>query len=189
MIISYLYHAEVMIHEIALFQLPLISSHRPYDSRRFEYLYTCVQATKSVLDNFLSLSPSDWVGLNFPIILQQTHSLQIMHRMSCLQNPGWDRALVRDTIDVLDYLEQAAIKVEQAYENLQVGGTEEETSVFFKGAQILRSALPIWAAGLENADRVDEPQGSENVENGLNETLMEFPDETWFSDFFGSWNV
>jgi hypothetical protein len=112
-----------------------------------------------------------------------------MHRMSCLQNPGWDRASIRDTIDVLDYLEQAAVRMEQAYEDWKLDGTEEETTVFFKGAQILRSALPIWAASLENANRADEPQGSEDVENGLNETLMEFSDETWFSDFFGSWNV
>lgn len=178
-----------MIHEIALFQLPLISSHRPYDSRRFEYLYTCAQATKSGLDNFLSLSSSDWIGLNFAVILQFSHGIQVMHRLSCLQNPGWDRALIRSTIDVLDYLEQVAVRMEQAYENWKIGDAGNETSVFCKGAQIMRSAVPIWAASLEKAEKGDERQGSENMESGMDEMLMEFSDETWFTDFFGSWNV
>jgi len=178
-----------MIHEIALFQLPLISSHQPYDSRRFEYLYTCAQATKSGLDNFLSLSSSEWIGLNFAIVLQFSHGIQVMHRLSCLQNPGWDRALIRSTIDVLDYLEQAAVKMEQAYVDWRMGRAEEETSVFCKGAQIMRSAVPIWAASLEKADKGDERQDNENTESGMDEMLMDFSDETWFTDLFGSWNV
>ncbi|KAF2795193.1 hypothetical protein K505DRAFT_302533 [Melanomma pulvis-pyrius CBS 109.77] len=190
-VLSYLYSAEVMIHEIALFQLPSASFYRTFDFRRFEYLHNCVPAIKSGLDNFLSLDSDEFRGSNFSIMLQFSHSIQVLHRLSCLQNPGWDRDLIRSTANVLSYLEQVAARMDQAHEDWKLETNSEEITVYTRGAQLLRLAAPMWAASMEKADADAVPgdeMGSEPMRSAIDDTLMEFSDESWFTDVFGSLN-
>lgn len=180
-----------MIHEIALFQLPSASFYRTFDFRRFEYLHNCVPAIKSGLDNFLSLDSTEFIGLNFSVMLQFSHSIQVLHRLSCLQNPGWDRALIRSTVNVLSYLEQVAARMDQAHEDWKLETNSKEITVYSKGSQLLRLAGPIWAASMEKADADAIPRdamGNESMRSAMDDTLMEFSDETWFTDVFGSLN-
>ncbi|KAF2703314.1 hypothetical protein K504DRAFT_392946 [Pleomassaria siparia CBS 279.74] len=192
-VLSYLYCCEVMIHELALFQIPAISYCQPFDFQRFNYLHICAQAIKSSLDNFLSRDTIEFRSMNLSITLQFSHCIQVLHRLSCLQHPGWDRHLIRASADVLDYLEKSAAKMEAADESLKSDNAGEEVSIFGKGASLLRAAVPIWAAALEKADtpavQYDGNEETEPMRHSMDDTLMEFSDEMWFTDVFASWNV
>jgi hypothetical protein len=171
-----------MIHEAALY--PAAGQiHQALDPHRTEYLFACLHATKSALDNFLALN---FIHISMPTILSFSHGTQVLYKLSILEHPGWDRAVVRATADVLWYLEQCAEKMAQTDE--AISGEGGQTSVFLKGCEAMRATVVSWGQALESAGTDSVTTGlTSDASVGLEATdvsWMNFGDDVWFPEVF-----
>lgn len=179
----------MVIYELATFQAT--SAHASYDFKRREYLYACLNATKAGLDAFLSVDVASYPGVSFSVMIQFSHSAQVLYRLSLLEDPGWDRTLVRQTADVVAYLRRASVKTQEVHDMgyFDFGGTSD--NMFEKAAAGLRSATGIWCATLDQvgavATRAAQPTTGVVMEDPLEPVLAEVLDDTWLTDMFVSW--
>ncbi|KAF1999367.1 hypothetical protein P154DRAFT_230071 [Amniculicola lignicola CBS 123094] len=191
-VLSHLYCAEIMIHELALFQIPAVSYSQPLDYTRFEYLHTCLRAIRSSLDNFLVRMETEIRTMNFFPWLQFSHYIQVLQRLSCLQHPGWDRHLVRESVDVIEFLQKVITMMEAAYKDKSSRSDNEAgVCVLERGAAVLKASVPLWVATLEKSNALpvqqNENGAADTVGNMMDDhTLMDFTDDSWFTDVFGS---
>jgi hypothetical protein len=188
-IVSHLNTTKVVIYELATFQAP--AAHASYDFKRREYLYACLHASKAALDTFLSIEVATYPGVSFSIMIQFSHSCQVLYRLSLLEDPGWDRALVRQTADIIAYLERASAKTQEVHDMgyFDFGCTATE-NVFEKAAAGLRSATGIWNATLDQVGAVAsraQPTAGAIADDPMEPVLAEILDDTWLTDMFVSW--
>jgi hypothetical protein len=110
--------------------------------------------------------------------LHVMHAIQTLHRLSLLDEPGWDRLAVRKMADVISYLQQLVTKFElaQTHASKELGASD---SIWARAAQRLTAALPKWSAGLDNSTPVFPLENS-----GLDSTLLDFTDDAWYTEFF-----
>ncbi|KAL3431032.1 hypothetical protein BDV09DRAFT_199084 [Aspergillus tetrazonus] len=80
---------------------------------RLECHWRSVDAIKSWLDVFLSLSPAAYVGFSFPFWAQMVRCIMVLYRLSIYADPLWDRSAVRRGVDLLRVLEHIANIMQQ----------------------------------------------------------------------------
>jgi len=176
----------VRIHELAIFQLPVSSSNRIFDPRQIEYLHVCASAIKSSLDTLLSLETLEF--MNFTVMFHLSHCIQVLQRLICFQHPGWDNEWTRTSGDILSYMGQFCARFEEADERRRLDASSEQKTVFKRGAEIMRSVIPVWASALEKLNKVPDEHMQLNGRE-VDDVMMEFVNESWFSDIFSSWNT
>jgi hypothetical protein len=156
------------------------------DLQRTEYLTACMYATKSSLDNFISTS---LIHMNMHSVLVFSHSAQVLYKLSVLDYPGWDRTLVRATIDVVWYFEQAAIRMEEGDAELKQECPEGVENVYSQAGQAWRGTAAVWREGLESATAALEQERmafvGENVSgfDPMDTSWLSMTDDLWFSNF------
>lgn len=117
-----------------------------------------------------------------PIFSQMAFCILALYRLATLDDPAWDRGLVRDTADLSLILGQIIEKFTQvkAMVNLDPG-TSEGKDMFSGNARTIKAIKTWWDA------KVAAELNDNNT--GLNETLgemnMEFFDDVWLRDIFG----
>jgi hypothetical protein len=62
---------------------------------------------------------TDIVNLTCPTKLIFAYSLKVVHRLSTLQDPGWDPAIVRQTVDIAGLLDRCAAVALEANDRLK----------------------------------------------------------------------
>ncbi|KAK9328779.1 hypothetical protein V1520DRAFT_345197 [Lipomyces starkeyi] len=179
------YMTEFSIYEVGLSQAP--DTFSGPDNRRIECLWVCLNAIKSWIDVFLSITPAQYVGFSSLIYSNMTHCLVGMCRLSMFEHVEWDRALFREHLDVVSILEKteknfASVKDEAG---LDIGGSED-TDFFssmaskirvLKGSWDYTSASTMTSTGMPSNDELDLP-----------DFPMEFSDEDWLRNVLGPWN-
>lgn len=169
-----------MIYEIALYHTPLAPTDHVFSFRRPEYLYACVQSSKLVIENFISMEPLQYTSGSMYENLHIMHAIQTLHRLSLLDEPGWDRVAVRKMADVMSYLEQLVLKLEVAHTQVAMEFGVGH-SIWSRGAKRLKVALPKWSAGL------DEPTQTEPQDNlGLDSMMLDLSSDAWYNEFFST---
>ncbi|KAF2690512.1 hypothetical protein K458DRAFT_289235 [Lentithecium fluviatile CBS 122367] len=186
---SFLHATYVHIYEAALLHPPTSPMSQPVlDLQRTEYLTACMYATKKALDNYVSTS---MIHMNMHSILSFSHAAQTLYKLSVLDYPGWDRTMVRATIDVMWYFEQAACKMEEASEMLKPECGDGVENIYSHAGPAWRSTAAIWREGLESAMAIPEPEvGPIGEDSGaigfptMDTSWLSIPDDIWFSNFF-----
>lgn len=169
-----------MIYEMSLYQRPGAPTDHAFAFRRPEYLYSCVQSSKLVIENHLSFDMPHYTSNTMYENLHIMHAVQTLHRLSLLDEPGWDRVAVRKMADVMAYLEQLVIKLEDAHTHVAME-FGVSYSIWSRAARRLKLALPKWGAGL------DEPTPTVPQENfGLDSMMLDLSDDAWYSEFFST---
>ncbi|KAI1080844.1 hypothetical protein F5B20DRAFT_539175 [Whalleya microplaca] len=163
-IASFFYTAELTIADMPLWHTnssltcmqspPKPSPSNNGDLTKLDAYYATMQACKACLDNFLSFEPAEFIGLSFPLVLHFGRSTQVLYRLLLADDPDWDRAIVRDTVDLLDIMERGAASYEQVAELYGIesdgpGEGEECLDFYTKCANALRATIPIWGATLD----------------------------------------
>lgn len=82
-----------------------ISSTVNVTYEHLDYLYGCLDATKSWFDVFLSIPPGEYIGFPFAVFAQMVQNLATLFQLSTLESPLWDTANVRRTADILRILD------------------------------------------------------------------------------------
>ncbi|KAH8196146.1 hypothetical protein TruAng_009681 [Truncatella angustata] len=188
---------EVLIYELAMYQPPSSPPYKSHEYKRREYLQAAVESAKTFLETFISIDATGYLGLPFWLLIEYAHSSQVLYRLSLLDDPGWDRSMVRQTADIIYYLEQTAVKMDQAHEMGNFGVNGSDGSLFTKAAFALRMTIPSWTANLEaigavtaaqtEAQTISSTIGVQSTNVQTDPMLMDFADDTWLTDMFASW--
>jgi hypothetical protein len=106
-LLVHLYNTELSVHEITFSRAP-VDSNSP-DFQRLESLYACLQATRNWFDLFFTISLALYIGFSMSI----SHCIIALHRLSTINDPDWDRGLVRETSNLSLVLDPLVKKLAQ----------------------------------------------------------------------------
>ncbi|KAL4745584.1 hypothetical protein BDW72DRAFT_52736 [Aspergillus terricola var. indicus] len=120
---------------------------------RLECHWRSVDAIKSWLDVFFSLSPAAYVGFSFPFWAQMVRCITVLYRLSIYADPLWDRSAVRQGVDLLHVLDRIADVMQQ------IGAEAGEQSPHDLFSQISRIAARFhaWATARLEPDPLPQP--------------------------------
>ncbi|KAI2466262.1 hypothetical protein F4781DRAFT_406531 [Annulohypoxylon bovei var. microspora] len=191
-IILALYHfTELLINESAI-NKPLTSWNEP-DMRRFDVYQSCLISIKAYLDAFFSTPVALLESMPFTSHPQVVRVMKCLHRITTIQDPAWDRAAVRRSIDLISTCD----KIIATLEYLRVSstfaspdGSEDETHN--RGLVIFRKLKEAWQNELEYMDAAStasrEVTIPDSAPSGGVSSSMDFAGDPWFSEVWnGFW--
>lgn len=123
---------------------------KPVDIPRLEVLRSCLDAIKRSLDVFFYYPPAKYVGLPFAFMCHLSHTVQMLYRLSMLEEPGWDRTAVRREVDVTSVLHRTADLLGSVADaaGLVSGRSCTDVDIFTRGAATMRSTASLWGSAL-----------------------------------------
>ena len=185
-------HARININESS----PVApSSVTPLSLSQTHALTSSLSAARAFLATFLALPPLHTLPtISFPMTFQLMHCLSVVFDLAILDNPGWDKHLVRSEVDVLGTLDRVAAGFEEAAPGLSEGVDGEENAFMVYG-RFLRQAKGAVRARLEEGGQVEaEVEAAPGIvggsgvggvgEGGLFD--LEFLDNPLFWNFAGN---
>ncbi|OKO93709.1 hypothetical protein PENSUB_11988 [Penicillium subrubescens] len=148
--------------------------------------------TKSWLDLWLSVPTEKYMGVSFTIFFQFSRALVSLYRLSILEDPAWDKALVRNTANVLEYLDKMAYMMKKCADHLAVPH-QPEWNIFEKGKMMVQCIKEGWEPKLMEVWYPSLPSnGVENTLDPPNPAIladilpMNGFDDAWMMEVFGS---
>ncbi|KAK1984656.1 hypothetical protein LZ30DRAFT_779608 [Colletotrichum cereale] len=148
-IIAQLHSTELSIQEVAL------SSHTGAcvppnlpDVARLDILYACLHAVKAWFDHFLSLTPASYFSMAFLSFAQLSHCTVALYRLSVLEDPVWDRASVRSTVDLIATLDEIGNRFMLVCEGAGLTDDLNEGGGFSKAVKTIKGLKVTWEAAL-----------------------------------------
>ncbi|OLN81035.1 hypothetical protein CCHL11_09422 [Colletotrichum chlorophyti] len=195
-VISLFHCTELAINEIALSGKAgaYVPANLP-DVARLDILYACLHAIKAWFDHFFTIPPAAYPGTPFSFFAQLSHCIFALYRLSILDDPVWDRASVRSTIDLLATLDAVALRFQRACAEAGLEVDIREEHGFAKAATTIRGIKGHWEgtiAPLVKADAAAAPvvlaAGAPMVpgvgEVELGQFGLDLMDNRWFTDIF-----
>ena len=176
-----LYYAELSINEMALSRAALTFDNPGF--QRLENLCACLAAAKSWMDIFLKFPPLEYARLSFTFWVQLMRCVVVLYKLSTLDDPAWDRQLVRDTIDLITVMEQITSNMEWFSGHI---GEDSDDGMIARAARFLRCIQTGCSAGVGgNAG----DQSASEFQIPPDPMLFDFPDcypdSVWLRDIFG----
>ncbi|XXH00030.1 hypothetical protein Hte_006371 [Hypoxylon texense] len=164
-VLSHVYAAELSIADMTLWNInpwltthPLKSTSPPsagsgngIDLGKLDAYYASLQASKALLDNYLAFSPAEYLYIPFSVTLHFGRAAQTVYRLMVVDDPDWDRSIVKNTIDLMAVMEQTACNYQKVHQvcGLETTDDIETTDYYTKAATALRATIPAWTATLE----------------------------------------
>ncbi|KAJ6102163.1 hypothetical protein N7486_004590 [Penicillium sp. IBT 16267x] len=189
-ILGYVFNAELVIHEWAI-QAP-VDPQSP-ELYRLESLCAALHATKNWLDVWLSVSPFLYQAIPFTSFFQFSRAIVSLFRLSTLDDPGWDKTMVRNTANVLDYLDRTGYSMKRCIETT-MSSDDPDWCVLEKGIRIVQSVkqgwepklMEVWYPTLPSSDL----NGDEFVPPAPDIAMLPINglglDDAWMMQIFGS---
>lgn len=174
---------EMTIHECGLSQASNIFTGQY--NQRLDCLYSCLSATKSWAELFLTIPPAQYVAFSASMYSNMARCFIVICRLLTFEHPEWDRKFVRDTINVSTFLEQAEENFMQVAEaaGLDVGNSGgldffKAMAFKFRSMKISCSAVTGFLSSAQGLPATDGPD----------DFPMESLDDEWFRELLGPWN-
>ncbi|KAK0650047.1 hypothetical protein B0T16DRAFT_139420 [Cercophora newfieldiana] len=181
--------AELEVSEVGLYHCHTRRTVTP-DTLRLNMLAKCLQTLRSWLDVFFGMETSSLASASFFIWCQMSHVITSLYRLTVIEEPDWDMALVRDTVDVMEVMDKLIERF--SHVSAEAGLICDRPDGLDPYGPTLRSVRTIksaWEATLRsNGGDVDLPSLLD-VE-GLDHFSTEFLEgmNGWMSDMFVSWD-
>ncbi|KOS48852.1 hypothetical protein ACN38_g137 [Penicillium nordicum] len=188
-ILLFLYNAEIIINELSI-GTPAIS-HSP-DPHRLDSLYTTLRATKGWLDVWIEFEAEEYLQLSCIIFFQFTRGIVSLYRLTVLEDPAWSQSMVRDTANILEYLNKNEAIIRRCPEYITFDHSRE-MNLLEKGLRMIQGMRMNWEPKLSEMWRSDMP-GDNGINSGMIQSDAVLPDvmpvdeidEAWMMDFLGS---
>lgn len=162
-VLSHVYAAELSIADMSLWNInPWLTTHphKPtshasaghgIDLGKLDAYYASLQASKALLDNYLSFSPAQYLYIPFSVTLHFGRAAQTVYRLLVVDDPDWDRAIVKASIDLMAVMERTAVNYQKVHQvcGLETTDDIETTDYYSRAANALRATIPAWTATLE----------------------------------------
>jgi hypothetical protein len=190
-VLMYLSNAELTINEISIVQ-PAVPNAP--DLKRLDSLYISLNATKCWLDLWLSIPPKNYIIISFVMFFQFTRAIVNLYKLSILEDPAWDRTMVRNTANLISYLESLEAKLQEGANHIATaGGTD--MNILEKGLKMVQGLKQGWEPKL-NEVWYDAPMNQGILQagmgvgppNGLVPESLQFNgfDDSWMMEILGS---
>ncbi|KAK9319612.1 hypothetical protein V1517DRAFT_310580 [Lipomyces orientalis] len=189
---------EVAISEIPLHRTPAAPIASESAFQIIECLYSCLQAIKSWFDIFLKFDPSEYLGISMSVWKQLGGKVFLLYRLMALDDPAWDRDLVRRTANLSQILDQITTNLQHVAATAgwkhQLPGQED---VFLQSTKVI-GMLKAWAESIPDANSGasnDQMQVLEDQQSGPEQLLASaiFPsfdqNDLWSKDILGLWDI
>lgn len=186
---------EIAIRELIIHASPssVVSGNNP-DVTRIDLLYNCLHAVKGWFDEFFTFPIADYAGITFNVFCGLAIGFQTLYRLSVLDTPGWDRAAVRSTANLLDLLDRCADNIAQVpvVIGMDGAGLEEEDN-FTRAAKLVRNQRLSCAQALEQVGvAAARAEGAATTAANVNmaefQQLLDTQHDSWLIDMFaGTW--
>lgn len=188
-VLMYLYNAEIVINELSIGD-PAIA-HSP-DLHRLDSLYTSLRATKGWLDVWLELEGEEYLQLSCVIFFQFTRAIVNLYKLTILEDPQWSKSMVRDTANILEYLNKNEAVIRKCPEYITFDQSRE-MNLLEKGLRMVQGMRINWEPKLLELWRPNMPANTE-IDSGMIQSDTILPDvmplggidEAWMMDFLGS---
>ncbi|CAG8173321.1 unnamed protein product [Penicillium salamii] len=184
----YYYSAEFTINELALG--PSTIPHLP-DLQRLESLHTSLQATKIWLNIWLDLRAVEYMQVSSIVFFQWARAILNLYRLTTLDDPTWSKSVVRETADVLDFLNKsiAAIKEYPEYLRFEEG---KDINLLEKGLKMTEALKSNWEPKLIELWGLPMPANDTDASMIHSDDALppglSLPqiDDSWMMEFLGS---
>lgn len=171
-----IHYAELSIHEMALSKASLTFDNPGF--QRLESLCACLAAVKAWMDIFLKFPPIEYARLSFTFWVQLMRSIVVLYKLSTWDDPAWDRQIVRDTIDLVDVMEQITRNME--WLGGQIGESADDDMIV-RAAKFLRCIQAGCYSGVGADPRIPPLDESQMLQDPM---LFDYPDSVWLRDIF-----
>jgi len=130
---------------------------RRIDASRLEALFTSLQTSKACFKQFLTFELWELLSISFPVLLNFFRASQILYRLRLLDDPGWDRSIVSDSVDLLGSIDVIADRYAQlptlyGYQTETDAEGNEIANFYAKCSKTFISTLPMWRSHFEQAE-------------------------------------
>jgi hypothetical protein len=120
---------------------------------------------------------------------QFSRALVTLYKLSTLDDPAWDRNMVRNTANILEILDRIAYNMKTCASSLDISGPE--WNIFDKGMKMTQSIKQGWEPQLMEIWYPNvPPNGIESAFVTPSSTMPDFPingfDDAWMMEVFGS---
>ncbi|KAI0378161.1 hypothetical protein F5Y04DRAFT_262545 [Hypomontagnella monticulosa] len=211
---SHLYAAELSIADMGLWNInPWVTSNpaRPptvggsgsgIDLGKLDAYYASLQASKASLENYLSFTIAEYACISFSLTLHFGRAAQTIYRLLLVDDPDWDRNIVKSSVDLMSIMERTAdnyMRVPQVC-GIETSDDIDNMDYYTRAANALRATIPMWSAALEQAGLGGMGSGAgagggavptatdQMPGPGIPEfTSMEWLDDPWLTDILRSW--
>ncbi|CAI7584201.1 unnamed protein product [Penicillium discolor] len=165
--------------------------HSP-DPHRLDSLYTSLRATKGWLDVWIEFEAEEYLQLSCVIFFQFTRGIVSLYRLTVLEDPAWSKSMVRDTANILEYLNRNEAIITRCPYYITFDNSRE-MNLLEKGLRMIQGMRMNWEPKLMEMWRSDIP-GDNGVDSGMIQSNAVLPDvmpvgeidEAWMLDFLGS---
>lgn len=179
-----LYHfTELLINESAISKSTTLWNDP--DLRRFEVYQSCLVSIKGFLDTFFSTPIALLGNMPFTSYPQLVRVIRCLHTITTVQDPAWDRAAVRRSIDLIPICD----KIIGTFEYLKAAsalvspdGGEDESHNW--GLGVFRKMRATWHNELLNMDAVTTTAREASLVDGTQGGgfPIDFGGDPWLSD-------
>jgi hypothetical protein len=133
---------ELAINEIAVWAPP--SPANVPDLQRMSNLLAYLQSTKLFFEAFLAKQPGSYNDFGFATFALLSHGCFSLYKLTTLDDPNWDKQTVRQTIDVLQILDQLVENFMKTADEAGIVSVEPDFDVFTRSAKPIKSMRAAW---------------------------------------------
>ncbi|KAJ5514265.1 hypothetical protein N7463_003817 [Penicillium fimorum] len=188
-ILMCLYNAEIIINELSI-GAPVIANSP--DLHRLDSLYTTLQASKGWLDIWLELEGEEYFQLSCIIFFQFTRAIITLYKLTILEDPAWSKSMVRDTANILEYLNRIEAIIRKCPDYITFDESQE-MNLLEKGLRMIHGLRMNWEPKLMEMWGPNIPANN-GIDSGMIQSDAMLPDvmplgdidESWILDFLGS---
>lgn len=187
LVLLYLNSAELRVNELSISRTPITSSGSNF--QRLDSHCACLNAIKSWFELFFKIPSEDYIHYPFPIWAQLAYSLAVLYKLSTLDDPAWDRSMVRTTVDLLTVLDQLIANVQQISKRRECTSDSREGHLFSCAVHKIQAIRAKWEARLLEDRAGAVTTDGQNVDMAMPENLpIDFSDDGWLREILGSWD-
>ncbi|KAE9380143.1 hypothetical protein N431DRAFT_459105 [Stipitochalara longipes BDJ] len=186
-----LHDSNVFLYGIGL-QKQLFAETGP--TQRLDLFYACLISCQTLLNKFVDMPVSAYFGFSLMDLAHIGHSCSTLLKLSLVEEPGWDLAHVRQTVNAEYYFEQIALKFIQAGNAIDQMQNRVCSESFPTGCGRAIMRVKAWYEARISAEVVQDPPVQQEEANilGIGDTLtmdqMMLDDADWVEFVMGSGN-
>ncbi|KAH0524453.1 hypothetical protein TsFJ059_006959 [Trichoderma semiorbis] len=192
-----LYSTETQVHSIGLFGAPRIP-----DTPRIDAMYAGIMAARAWYDVLFAIPLAEFIGMPFTLYVELAQIHALLYRVTTLDDPAWDKEIVRSTADLGNYLDRTIDLFTKADALYPLRGGPEDISIFGKCTKVLRNVRSNWEPAIVQQPMGGLPTPNSSVIPGAapqppllvdhsmlpdQDLSADFGDINWMTQVFGPW--
>jgi hypothetical protein len=163
-------------------------------SQRLDLFYACLMSCQTLLNKFIDMPVSAYFAFSLMELSHIGHTCSTLLKLSLVEEPGWDLAHVRQTVNAEHYFDQLSSKFMQAGTAIDQAQNRVCSESFPTGCGRAIMRVKAWyeaKLAVETMQTLSVPQDQTNV-LGIGDALsvdqMILDDTDWFEFVMGNCN-